>query len=115
METNQQFSSSSSSKDEGRSAQLLASARQAVLGGLKKAGDIIESAGDKIEHSGLKRLGDWIEKAGNTVEHLGDASVTARDSRDGKEGKSDTVVRMRSAEGASPRGTFEPRSGAGVE
>lgn len=79
-------------KDEGRGKQLLTTAREAIREGLKKAGDIVESAGDKVEHAGLKRLGDWIERMGDKIEHLGE------DSAETAETPSDTVSRMRTSD-----------------
>lgn len=64
-----------SSQDEGKLNQIMVSAREAIREGLKKAGDIIGTAGDKVEHAGLKRFGDWIERVGKTIEHLGEREV----------------------------------------
>ncbi len=57
------------------------SARAAIRAGLKKAGDIIESAGDRVEHAGFKKLGDLIERWGDQIEHLGDQKEDKKDER----------------------------------
>ena len=99
-------SHSSNLKDDTKYAQLLATARQSVRDGLKKAGDLIETAGDKVEHAGLKRFGDWIERVGNAVEHLGDVSQP-----DDKGAKSETVTPMRKAEKPSSAAAAIARTG----
>ncbi len=87
------------SQDESKSSELIASARQAIREGLKKAGDLIEQAGDKVEHAGMKRLGDWIERAGDAIEHLGESQDEKSASFNDK---SDTVTRMRTADQSKP-------------
>ena len=59
-------------KAKGLFQRTLGTAKDAAQAGLKKTGDLIEKAGDVVEHNVSKRLGNAIEKVGDAIEHLGE-------------------------------------------